>query len=65
MDECPAENAHFEYGRVGIFRITDRKIVEAWIQEDNLWMMQQMGLELKPAETDSQAPVAGKKQGND
>jgi hypothetical protein len=36
-----------------------------WIQEDNLWMMQQMGLELRRAGTDSQAPVAGKKQCND
>ena len=53
VDECPAENAHFEYGWIGIFRTTDRKIVEAWIQEDNLWMMQQMGLELRPAGTDT------------
>ena len=60
-----AGKAHFEYGWIGIFRITDGKIAEAWIQEDNLWIMQQLGLELKPAETDSQAPVAGKKQGND
>ena len=48
----PAGNAHFEYGWIGIFLITDGKIVEAWIQEDNPWMMQQLGLELGPAGTD-------------
>jgi hypothetical protein len=49
----PEGNAHFEYGWIGKFLITDGGIVEAWIQEDNLWMMQQLGLEFGPAGTDS------------
>jgi len=60
-----AGNAHFDYGWIGKYRITGGRIADAWIQEDNLWMTQQLGLELWPAGTDSKAPDAGKKQSND
>jgi len=43
-------SAEVKYDEILIFRIKDGKIVEAWIQEDALWMMQQLGMELKPKE---------------
>jgi len=33
-----------------LFRISEGKIVELWVQEDFLWMWQQLGMELKPKE---------------
>ena len=37
-----------QYGAIVICRIAKGKIVESWAQEDSLWMMQQLGMELKP-----------------
>ena len=42
----PASGKSIDYGWIGIFRLVDIKIDEAWIQENNLWMMQQSGMEL-------------------
>ena len=49
----PNTGARFEYGWLGVFRVAEGKIVEGWIQEDNLWMMQQLGMELRPAQSES------------
>ena len=46
----PATGKSFEYGEIFIARITGGKITEAWAQEDTLWMMEQLGMELKPKE---------------
>lgn len=46
----PPTGKDFEYGEIIIFRLTDGKIEEVWVQEDELWMMQQLGMELKPKE---------------
>ena len=48
----PTGNA-FQYGEIVICRITKGKIVGCWVQEDNLWMMQQLGMELKPKDGDA------------
>ena len=37
-------------GELHLFRISEGKIVELWVQEDFLWMWQQLGMELKPKE---------------
>jgi ketosteroid isomerase-like protein len=37
-------------GGLFLYRITGNKIAEYWIQEDRLWAMQQLGMELKPKE---------------
>jgi predicted ester cyclase len=42
-----------EYGEIVIFRFADGKITEAWVQEDDLWMMQQLGMDLVPKESGS------------
>jgi predicted ester cyclase len=39
-----------KFGELHLFRMKDGKIVEYWIQEDFLWMNQQLGMELKPME---------------
>ena len=39
-----------QFGELHFFRISEGKIVEAWLQEDFLWMYQQLGMELKPKE---------------
>jgi predicted ester cyclase len=44
----PPTGMAFEHGVIVIGHISGGKIVKAWVQEDNLWMMQQLGLELKP-----------------
>ena len=38
----PPTGKDFEYGEIIIFRLTDGKIEEVWVQEDELWMMQQL-----------------------
>jgi len=38
----------FQFGALHLFRIEEGKIAELWIQEDFLWMYQQLGMELKP-----------------
>ncbi len=37
-------------GQLLLYRISEGKIAEYWIQEDFLWMNQQPGMELKPEE---------------
>ena len=39
-----------QFGELHLFRIKDGKIAEYWIQEDFLWMNQQLGMELRPIE---------------
>ena len=39
-----------EFGELHLFRMKDGMIVEYWIQEDFLWMNQQLGMELRPIE---------------
>jgi predicted ester cyclase len=39
-----------KFGELHLFRIKEGKIAEYWIQEDFLWMNQQLGMELKPIE---------------
>ena len=46
----PATGNTMEYGGLGIFQIKEGKIVGGWIMEDMLWVMQQLGMELKPKE---------------
>ena len=38
------------FGELHFFRMRDGKIVDYWIQEDFLWMNQQLGMELKQKE---------------
>jgi len=35
---------------LGIFQIKKGKIVGGWFMEDMLWLMMQLGMELKPKE---------------
>jgi predicted ester cyclase len=37
-----------KYNQVEMMRIADGKIVEWWVENDRLWMSQQLGLELVP-----------------
>jgi ketosteroid isomerase-like protein len=41
---------NFHIGGLFLYRIAGNKIAEYWIQEDRLWAMQQLGMELKPKE---------------
>jgi predicted ester cyclase len=49
FEGIPATGNTIEYGQIVIFRLIDGLIVEAWIQEDNLTMMSQLGLNLAPS----------------
>jgi steroid delta-isomerase-like uncharacterized protein len=46
----PPSGKEMEATAIGIFRIKDGKIVEGWIEQDYVGMMQQLGMELKPKE---------------
>ena len=48
----PPSGKEMEATAVGIFRIKDGKMVEGWIEQDYVGMMQQLGMELKPKEAD-------------
>lgn len=37
-----------KYNQVEMLRIADGKIVEWWVENDRLWMSQQLGFDLKP-----------------
>ena len=39
-----------EYGEILICHFAEGKIADMWVQEDNLWMMRQLGMELRPKE---------------
>lgn len=42
----PPTGKQIEYGEIVIMRFKDGKITECWVQEDDLWMMQQLGMDL-------------------
>ena len=46
----PATGKNVEYSSIMIFRLEDGKIVEGREDRDNLGLMQQLGMELKPKE---------------
>ncbi len=48
----PPSGKEMEATAIGIFRIKDGKMVECWIEQDYAGMMQQLGMELKPKETE-------------
>jgi len=54
----PPTGNKVEYGEIVIIRFADGKIAEIWVQEDDLWMMQQLGMDLVPRETGKQKPGA-------
>ena len=48
--DIPATGKTIEYGGLHIWQLRDGKLVEGWVYEDLLLMMQQLGMELKPKE---------------
>ena len=44
----PPTGNKVEYGEIVIFRFADGKIADVWVQEDDLWMMQQLDMDLVP-----------------
>jgi steroid delta-isomerase-like uncharacterized protein len=44
----PATGTKVKFYQIGISRVEDGKIKETWVVEDNLGMMTQLGMELKP-----------------
>jgi predicted ester cyclase len=48
--ELPPSGKKMEATAIAIARIRDGKMVEAWIEQDYVGMMQQLGMELKPKE---------------
>ena len=44
----PPTGKKVQYGEIVVCRFAGGKIVESWVQEDELWMMQQLGVELRP-----------------
>jgi steroid delta-isomerase-like uncharacterized protein len=44
----PASGTKVKFYQIGISRVEDGKIKETWVVEDNLGMMTQLGMELKP-----------------
>lgn len=46
----PATGTKVKYYQISISRVEDGKIKETWMVEDNLGMMSQLGMELKPIE---------------
>ena len=53
FEGIPATGNTIEYGQIVVYRLIDGLIVEAWIQEDNLTMMSQLGINLAPPESGS------------
>ena len=47
----PPTGNKVEYGEIAIIRFAGGKIAEIWVQEDDLWMMQQLGMDLVPKES--------------
>ena len=45
-----ATGIQVDYYAMDIWRVVEGKIVEGWVVEDNLSLMQQLGMELKPKE---------------
>jgi predicted ester cyclase len=49
----PPTGNKVEYGEIVILHFADGKVAEVWVQEDDLWMMQQLGMDLAPKEPGS------------
>ncbi len=47
----PPTGYKVEYGEIVIVHFADGKITEIWTQEGDLWMMQQLGMDLVPKES--------------
>ena len=50
--EVAPSGKNYKIGQLLLYRISEGKIAEYWIQEDFLWMNRQLGLELRPKEKD-------------
>jgi predicted ester cyclase len=46
----PKDEIKFEFSMITIMRIDDGKIVEEWQEDDQLGLVRQLGMELKPKE---------------
>jgi len=49
---APATGNTFKYLGIHLWHIKEGKIVEGWVLEDMLFLMQQLGMELKPKEAE-------------
>ena len=49
-ESIPPTGIQVDYYASDIWRVAEGKIVEAWVVEDNLSLMMQLGMELKPKE---------------
>ena len=49
-----ATGSVIQFEELALFRVEAGRITELWIQEDFLWMYQQLGMELKPITTQNQ-----------
>jgi len=50
FEGIPASGIKVSFYQIGISKVVDGKIKECWMVEDNLGMMTQLGMELKPKE---------------
>ncbi len=50
FEGLPATGTKVKFYQIGISRVEDGKIKETWVVEDNLGMMTQLGMELRPKE---------------
>jgi len=50
FEGLPASGTKVKYYQISISTVIDGKIKECWVVEDNLGMMTQLGMELKPKE---------------
>lgn len=48
----PPTGNRVKYYQISILQVVDGKIKEGWILEDNLGLMMQLGMELKPKESE-------------
>jgi steroid delta-isomerase-like uncharacterized protein len=46
----PPTGNTFKYAGIHLHTIKEGKIIESWVLEDMLYLMQQLGMELKPKE---------------
>jgi len=56
FEGMPATGKQVKYAGVHIIKFLDGKIQEWWCMDDNLGMMQQLGLQLAPAKTSEPSP---------
>jgi len=50
VPDLPATEKKFQFSLITIMRIEDGKIVEEWLEDDQLGLARQLGMELKPKE---------------